>query len=94
MNIDPKLIAVKYNDFIFFTETLPLNSNEVAMFMFLVWRNTGNFIDEVSKTLEMDIKDLENYLLYNAELSGLLEELIKRAKRDYEDDDDDDDDDV
>ena len=92
MTMNAKLIAEKYNDFTFFTETLPLNSSEVAMFMFLIWKNSSNFIEEVSKTLEMDINDLESYLLYNAELSGLLEELIKRANTDTDEDTDDDDD--
>ncbi len=93
MTMDAKLIAKKYNEFTFFTETLPLNSSEVAMFMFLIWKNSTNFIEEVSKTLEMDVNDLESYLLYNAELSGLLAELVKRASL-SEDDDDDNDDDV
>ena len=92
MTMDAKLIAKKYNDFTFFTETLPLNSAEVAMFMFLVWKNSGNFIREVSKTLEMDAQDLEDYLMYNAELSGLLEELLKRAKEEGDKDEDDNDD--
>jgi hypothetical protein len=88
MTMDAKLVAKKYNDFTFFTETLPLNNGEVAMFMYLIWKNSSNFMDEISKTLEMDLQDLEEYLLYSAESSGLLEELVKQIK-DSDDSDDD-----
>ena len=88
MNMDAKLIAKKYNDFTFFTETLPLNNGEVAMFMYLIWKNSSNFMDEISKTLEMDLQNVEEYLLYNAEISGLLEELVKQV-RDSDGSDDD-----
>ena len=89
MTMDAKLVAKKYNDFTFFTETLPLNNGEVAMFMYLVWKNSSNFMDEIAKTLEMDLQELESYLLYNAELSGLLEELVKQVRDDDNGDNDD-----